>query len=74
MRVSQELESSNETNRLRDELMVLRAENTLLRQAVEQLKAKARLTDEILEAHRSEMPSHAPTASDLKGKKAILWG
>jgi hypothetical protein len=66
------MESSGEINTLRDELIVLRAENALLRQAVEQLKAK--LTDLIVQAHRSEMATDAPTASDLKGKKAIYWG
>ena len=35
-----QLESSGEIDRLRDELIVLRAENVLLRQSVEQLKAR----------------------------------
>jgi hypothetical protein len=66
------MDHNSENERLRAELSVLRAENALLRQAVEQLKT--RLADLIVQAHRLEMPRDAPAASDLKGKKAIYWG
>ena len=67
-----EMESPGEIDRLRNELIVLRAENALLRQAVDHLKA--RMTDLIVEAHTAEVRNDAQTAPDLKGKKAIYWG
>lgn len=59
-----ELESSGEIDRLRDELIVLRAENVLLRQSVEQLKA--RLDGFRLRVHTTEQQDSASTILDSR--------
>ena len=58
------LESSGEIDRLRDELIVLRAENVLLRQSVEQLKA--RLDGLRARVHTTERQDGAPTILDSR--------